>query len=132
MKKNLFRTDEQISINYLLGRWESKTIVDVLDFDISFNMTDFSPSQKVILQILHVDNKSYSINVTVPAMNWSTNKTVELKLINGSLLLEKGILKITDFGDSRIYKMPIISADSGQLETYLFKTRVTFENINTG
>lgn len=125
-----FRTDEQVSINHLLGRWESKTIVDALDFDINFNMTDFSPSQKVILQIFHADNKSYSINVSIPAMDWSTNKTVELKLINGNVLLDKGILRIIEFDNSKIYKMPIIRVDSGLLEAYLFKTRIIFENIN--
>jgi hypothetical protein len=129
-EKEPFRTNEHISINSLLGRWESKTIVDALDFDINFNMTDFSPSQKVILQIFQPDNKDYSINVSVPAMDWPTKETVELKLINGNVSLDKGILRITEFDNSKIHKMPIIRLDSGLLETYLFKTRIIFENTN--
>ena len=125
-----FRTDEQISIDYLLGRWKSRTIVDALDFDINFNMTDLSPSQEVMLKILRADNNSYSIHVSVPAMDWSTNNTLELQLMEGSVLLDKGMLKITEFADSKTYKMPIIRADIGQLETYLFKTKIIFEKIN--
>lgn len=97
-----FRTDEQISIDYLLGRWKSRT------------------------------NNSYSIHISVPAMDWSANKTLELKLMDGRVLLDKGMLKITEFADSNTYKMPIIRADNGQLETYLFKTKIIFEKVSMG
>lgn len=129
-EEEIFTTDEHVSMNYLLGKWESKNIVDALDFDINFNMTDFSPSQKVFLRTFFSDNKSYSINVSVPVMDGLTNKTLELKLIDGNLLLDKGILKITEFTDSKTYKIPIIRADNGQLETYLFKTKIIFEKVN--
>jgi hypothetical protein len=129
-EEGLFTIDEHVSMSYLLGRWESKHIVDALDFDINFNMTDFSPSQKVFLLIFFNENKSYSINVSVPVMDWSTNKALELKLIDGSLLLDNGMLEITEFVDSKTYKMPVIRADNDQLETYLFKTRIIFEKVN--
>ncbi|PZR37590.1 MAG: hypothetical protein DI538_12195 [Azospira oryzae] len=124
-----FRTDEQISINYLLGRWKSRTIVDALDFDINFNMTDLSPSQEVMLKILRADN-NYSIHISVPAMDWSTNKTLELKLMDGRVVLDRGMLKITESADSKTSKMPIIRADNGQLETYLFKTKIIFDKVS--
>ncbi|MFO0450398.1 MAG: hypothetical protein ACK52I_17340 [Pseudomonadota bacterium] len=129
-EEELFTTDEHVSMNYLLGKWESKNIVDALDFDINFNMTDFSPIQKVFLQTFYSDNDKYSINVSVPTMDGSTNKTLELKLIDGNLLLDKGMLKITEFADSKTHKMPIIRADNEQLETYLFKTKIIFEKVN--
>lgn len=122
-----FTTDKHVSMNYLLGEWESKNIVDALDFDINFNMTDFSPLQKVILRISHGVNDGYLINVSVPAMDWTKDETLELKLIDGSVLLDKGMLEITDFVDSRTHRMPIIRADNGQLESYLYKTKIIFE-----
>ena len=129
-EEELFTTDEHVSMNYLLGRWESKNIVDAIDFDINFNMTDFRPSQKVILRIFQSDNSKYSMSISVPAMDWSTNKTLDLKLIDGNVLLDKGILEITEYANSKKYKMPIIRADNGHLETYLFKTKIIFENVN--
>jgi hypothetical protein len=129
-EEELFTTDEHVSMNYLLGKWESKNIFDALDFDINFNMTDFSPLQKVFLRTFYSNNDKYSINVSVPAMDGSTNKTLELKLIDGNVLLDKGMLKITEFADSKTYKMPIIRADNEQLETYLFKTKIIFEKVN--
>lgn len=125
-----FRTDEHVSIKYLLGRWKSKTVVDSLEFGINFNMTDLSPSREVTLQIFHADNNSYSIRVSGTAMDWSANKSVEMKLINGNASLDKGILIITEFKNSTIYKMPIIRVAGGLLETYLFKTLIIFENIS--
>jgi hypothetical protein len=129
-EEELFITDEHVSMSYLLGKWESKKIVDALDFDINFNMTDFSPSQKVFLQTFYSDNNRYSINVSVPAIDGSTNKPIELKLIDGDVLLDKGMLKIPEFADSKTYKIPIIRADNSQLETYLFKTKIIFEKVN--
>jgi hypothetical protein len=123
-----FRTDEHVYINYLLGRWESRTVVDTLEFGINFNMTDLSPSREVTLQIFRADDKSYSIRVFGTAMDWSTRKSVELKLIDGNASLDKGILTITEFNNARIYKMPIIRVAGALLETYLFKTRIIFEN----
>lgn len=129
-EEEIFKTEENISINSVLGRWESKTIFDNLEFDINFNMTDFSPSQKVNLLVSQTNNENYSIIVSIPALAWSTNKTVELKLINGNVLLDKGVLKITEADKSKAYKIPITRADSGLLETYLFKTKIIFEKIN--
>lgn len=122
-----FKTDKNVSIDYLVGRWESKTIAEALDFDINFNMTDFNPSQNVNLQILHDGNRGYSISIATPAIDCSTGKIVELKLINGNVLLDNGVLRITETGDSKVYKMPVIRVDNGQFETYLFKTRIIFE-----
>lgn len=125
-----FKTDEHVSIDYLLGRWESTHIIDALDFDINFNMTDFSPSQKVILDIFQAADQHCSIHVSVPVIDWTTHKSVDLKLIDGHGLLDKGMLRISEFDHSKVYKMPILQVDSGQLETYLFKTRIFFEKIN--
>lgn len=118
----IFETLKNLTLTQLTGEWKSIKSDDIPDYDINFNMTDFSPSYSEI-KILFTEDSNCTIKI--PGRDYTNPKTTELTIISGNCEIKKGVLFITKKEWTK--KVPVLNMVGDELKTNLFKTNITFK-----
>ena len=122
--KLMFDTVEVLSINELIGVWESIKLDEIPDYGLNFNMTDLSPNYNEI-RIL-IDTNNY-ISIEIQVRDYTNPKISEFSLITGKCDTNNGHIIISK--KDWFKKIPILMFDSNILELYLFRTNITLKRM---
>ena len=118
----VFETLKNLDLTQLIGQWISIKSDDTPDYDINFNMTDFSPSYSEI-KILFTEDSNCRIKI--PARDYTNPKATELIIIDGDCEIKEGTIFITQKEWTK--KIPVLNIVDEELKVNLFKTNITFK-----
>lgn len=119
-----FKTISDLSLNNIIGSWISINIESTPDYEINWNMTDYTVSHSMMK--LEITQNNFS--VIVPALDYSIKSECLLSLITGNLSINKGNLIIE--GNNVIREIPVLEQNDDILKLYVFKTIVKFQKSN--
>ncbi len=118
----VFETLKKLDLAQLIGEWTSIKSDDTPDYDINFNMTDYSPAYSKI-KILITQNSNCEIKI--PARDYTNPKITEITIISGDCEINEGFLLIKQKELTK--KIPVLSLEEEELKMNLFKTNITFK-----
>lgn len=118
----VFETLKNLDLTQLIGEWKSIKSDDTPDYDINFNMTDYSPAYSEI-KILITQNSNCKIKI--PARDYTNPKITEITIISGDCEINDGVLLIKQKELTK--KIPVLNLKEEELKMNLFKTNITFK-----
>ncbi len=118
----IFETLKKLTLTQLIGEWISIKSDDIPDYDINFNMTDYSVTYSGI-KILITQNLNCEIKI--PVRDYTNPQITEITIISGDCEMNEGILFIKRKESTK--KIPVLNLEEEELKMNIFKTNITFK-----
>jgi len=122
--ESIFDTQKNIFYSQLIGEWISIKSDDYPDYDINFNMTDYSPSYS---EIKITFNQDTTCNILIPARDYKNPEIKEIEIVSGYCEINEGTIFIKQ--RHMTSQMPVLIMEESELKINFFKTNITFKRI---